>query len=208
MIGSQLILNQIKTKNNMNTIGAKIKQARKKKGLSQEDLAENSKISLRTIQRIENNENEPSGKTLRLICEVLHLNAEDILDFGKQSDINYLIYLHLSVLSFIVIPLGNIIIPLIIWLTKKDKIIGLNDAGINLLNFQLFLTFITYGSFIGFAIVKIMHVNIGSLNLFKLLFYLWAILNTINIILPILFSVRINRGKPKNQYPQIIKIIK
>ncbi|MCX6262508.1 MAG: DUF4870 domain-containing protein, partial [Bacteroidia bacterium] len=27
---------------------------------------------------------------------------------------------HLSVLTFIFIPLGNIIIPLILWITKRD----------------------------------------------------------------------------------------
>ena len=73
----------------MNNIGQKIKDVRKKKGLSQEELAELAKINLRTIQRIENNENEPRGKTLNLICQVLDLNTEDILDYGMQTDKNY-----------------------------------------------------------------------------------------------------------------------
>ncbi|WP_298498459.1 helix-turn-helix domain-containing protein [uncultured Algibacter sp.] len=192
----------------MNIIGNKIKEVRNKKGMSQEDLAENAKVSLRTIQRIENNENEPRGKTLHLICEALELNAEDILDYGKQNNKNYLIYLHLSVLSFFIIPLGNIILPLIIWLTNKDKIIGLNEAGINLLNFQIFWTFITYGSLIGFVIAKIMHFKTGGLASIQILIYVWLILNTINIILPILFSVRIGRDLQKSQYPKIIKLIK
>jgi transcriptional regulator with XRE-family HTH domain len=59
----------------MNEIGKKIKELRKKKGLSQEELAEFSKVNLRTIQRIENDENEPRGKTLNLICEALDVNA-------------------------------------------------------------------------------------------------------------------------------------
>ncbi len=36
----------------MSEIGQKIKEVRKRKGLSQEDLAEASHINLRTIQRI------------------------------------------------------------------------------------------------------------------------------------------------------------
>ena len=60
----------------MNNIGEKIKIVRKKKGLSQEELADLATINLRTIQRIENNESEPRGKTLHLICGVLDLNAE------------------------------------------------------------------------------------------------------------------------------------
>ena len=85
----------------MNEIGKKIREVRKKKGLSQEELAESSKVNLRTIQRIENNESEPRGKTLNLICEVLEINAEDILDYGKQPDNSYLTIFHLSVICLL-----------------------------------------------------------------------------------------------------------
>ena len=60
----------------MNSIGNKILETRKSKGLTQEELAELSKVNLRTIQRIENNENEPRGKTLNLICDVLEINRD------------------------------------------------------------------------------------------------------------------------------------
>ena len=49
----------------MNEIGKKIRDVRKKKGLSQEELAESAKVNLRTIQRIENNESEPRGKNYK-----------------------------------------------------------------------------------------------------------------------------------------------
>ncbi|MDD7887397.1 helix-turn-helix domain-containing protein [Flavivirga sp. 57AJ16] len=192
----------------MNEIGEKIKEVRKRKGLSQEELADVAKVNLRTIQRIENNKNEPRGKTLHLICEALDLNAEDILNYGKKDDKNYLIYLHLSVISFLVIPLGNIILPLIIWVTKKDKIINLKEAGLNLLNFQILWTFITYVGLILFIILKMMQLNLGKLVFFHLLIFLWGVFNAINIILPILFSIRINSGKTKSLYPNIIKFIK
>lgn len=64
----------------MNSIGETINRARKIKGFSQEKLAELSNINLRTIQRIESNENEPRGKTLSLICEVLEINIEELLE--------------------------------------------------------------------------------------------------------------------------------
>lgn len=63
----------------MNLIGKKIIEARKLKGITQEELAEMSNINLRTIQRIENNESEPRSKTLSLICEVLQIDLEDVL---------------------------------------------------------------------------------------------------------------------------------
>ena len=53
-------------------LGTKIKELRKKEGLTQLDLSEKSGLSLRTIQRIENNENKPSVYSLRMIGEVLN----------------------------------------------------------------------------------------------------------------------------------------
>ena len=53
-------------------LGTKIKELRKKKGLTQRDLSEKSGLSLRTIQRIENYENKPFVYSLRKIGEVLN----------------------------------------------------------------------------------------------------------------------------------------
>ncbi len=62
----------------MNLIAKRICEARKNKGLTQEELAEHAKVNLRTIQRIENSENIPRGKTLSLICEVLEIDKEEL----------------------------------------------------------------------------------------------------------------------------------
>ena len=69
----------------MKVSGKKIKEARKRKGLTQEELAEQSKMNLRTIQRIENNENIPRGKSLNLICEALDIHIEDLFENEKTS---------------------------------------------------------------------------------------------------------------------------
>ena len=45
--------------------------------MSQEDLAELSKVNLRTIQRIENNETTPKEKTLKLIYDALDIVVID-----------------------------------------------------------------------------------------------------------------------------------
>ncbi|WP_452229299.1 DUF4870 domain-containing protein [Lacinutrix sp. MEBiC02404] len=191
----------------MNEIGKKIRDIRKKKGLSQEELAESAKINLRTVQRIENNESEPRGKTLNLICQVLDLNAEDILDYGKKTDRSYLTYFHLSVLFGLIIPTGNIVLPFILWITKKDKIIDLKDVGANLLNFQIIWTLLAFSVLIIGAFLKITHLEIGPGNLILSL-YFWLFLYIINIILPIIFAIKIKKGKIRNYYPNIIKIIK
>ncbi|XMO86535.1 helix-turn-helix domain-containing protein [Algibacter sp. AS12] len=192
----------------MNQLGNKIKEVRKKKGLSQEELAESAKVNLRTIQRIENNENEPRGKTLHLICEVLDLNTEDVLDYGMHTDKNYLIFFQLSVLTGVFMPLGNIIIPFILWSTKKDKVIGLNKMGINLLNFQITWTFFTFFSIIFGVFMKIIHFEIGPFTgnmtmILPLIFFY-----PLNIILPIIFALKVRNERMKRFYPNIIKLIK
>lgn len=63
----------------MNWIAKNISETRKIKGLTQEELAELAKLNLRTIQRIENSESEPRGKTLDLICEALEINPKELL---------------------------------------------------------------------------------------------------------------------------------
>lgn len=187
----------------MNEIGNKLREARKNKGLSQEELALSAKVNLRTIQRIENNESEPRGKTMNLICKVLELNVEDILDFGKQIDKSYLIIFHLSVITFLAIPVGNIILPMILWMTKKDKIIGLKEIGTNLLNFQITWSILAYLSVTIFVLLKIQHYN-NRLVFFFIFIGLYAL----NIILPILFAVKTKKGKTKYLYPILIKFIK
>ncbi|WP_417237678.1 DUF4870 domain-containing protein [Bizionia sp.] len=187
----------------MNEIGKKIRELREKKGLSQEELAESAKVNLRTIQRIENNESEPRGKTLNLICAVLDIHAEDILDYGKQADKSYLIIFHLSALAFLAIPVGNIILPLILWMNKKDSIIGLKEVGANLLNFQIVWSVLTFTSITAFALFKIMHYGT-----YDILFYIFIGLYALNIILPITFAIKTNKGISENLYPNIIKLIK
>ncbi|EMR01336.1 helix-turn-helix domain-containing protein [Cesiribacter andamanensis] len=62
----------------MITLGQRIYEGRKAKGLSQEELADRSKVNLRTIQRLENNENTPRGSTLSLLCNVLELDVQEL----------------------------------------------------------------------------------------------------------------------------------
>lgn len=188
----------------MKEVGSKIREIRKRKGLSQEELAETAKVNLRTIQRIETNANEPSGKTLNLLCDALNISIDDIVDYGKTEDKTFLILFHLSVLSFMMLPLGNIIIPLILWLTKKDKIIGLKEIGANLINFQILWTVLLYSLTIIGALGKITHTGFG----YSL--YLILGLPLLNIILAIVFAIQTNKGNVKVNYPnlKLLKIIR
>jgi transcriptional regulator with XRE-family HTH domain len=187
----------------MTGLGQKIRESRKLKGLSQEELADLAKVNLRTVQRVEANQNEPRGKTLNQLCKVLEINTEDILDFGKNTDSSYLVYFHLSVLTFLAIPLGNIILPLILWLTKKEKIIGLKEVGVNVLNFQILWTVFIFFSIIGMAFLKVLHYNTSDM-----FFYIIGTLYLLNIILPIFFAYKSKNGQSKKMYPSLIRWMK
>jgi len=75
----------------MKTAGEIIKEARQAHGYTQENLAELSKMNLRTIQRIENGENLPRSTSLRQICSVLELDIETILQEQDGQTNNYLV---------------------------------------------------------------------------------------------------------------------
>ncbi len=97
----------------MNQIAKKIVESRKLKGLSQEELAELSKVNLRTIQRIENNENVPRGRTLILVCEALDLNLEELQLLNKSSKIGFKDLLINCLFLFILNLLLNSVIGLL-----------------------------------------------------------------------------------------------
>jgi transcriptional regulator with XRE-family HTH domain len=63
--------------------GQRLKELRISLNISQKELSEKTGLSLRTIQRIENNEVKPSLYSLKVIEETL---KTDFSDFSKISD--------------------------------------------------------------------------------------------------------------------------
>jgi uncharacterized Tic20 family protein len=79
----------------------------------------------------------PRGDTLKRLATALQITPDELLDWAEEEDTTTLVLLNISALSFIVFPLLGIIIPLVIWISKKDKIKDLNITGKKLLNFQI-----------------------------------------------------------------------
>jgi transcriptional regulator with XRE-family HTH domain len=63
--------------------GARLKEIRTSLNISQKELSEQTGLTLRTIQRIENNEVKPSLYSLKVIGEVL---ITDLSEFIKRSE--------------------------------------------------------------------------------------------------------------------------
>ena len=118
-------------------LGKRVKELRLSNGFSQEFLAEESQLNLRTIQRIESGTTVPRGDTLSRLASALKINPDELLDWSKIEDKGQLLLINLSGLSIILNPFVGIIIPLAIWISKRDKIKHADDQGKALLNFQI-----------------------------------------------------------------------
>ena len=198
--------------NNLN-LAERVKELRNRKGMSQELLAEASGLSLRTIQRIENDETVPRGDTLKRLAVALGTSPDDIIDWKIEEDKNYLTLMSLSALSFLFFPILGIIIPLVLWIFKKDKIKHVNELGKAILNFQicwtllLFLYYILmitgmFGGFLG----KIFG-NIVSPSIILQMVIPLAILYGYNIIITIVNTIKVYNNKSFKFVPAF-KILK
>jgi transcriptional regulator with XRE-family HTH domain len=183
-------------------LAQKIKELRVRKGFSQEQLAETAQINLRTVQRIEGGETEPRGDTLKRIANALQVTPDELIDWTEQEDNKFLACLNISALSFIAFPLLGIIIPLAIWILKKDKIRNTNEIGKRLLNFQISWCLTL---FLGYAFVifsKIFEIeipfpNISLLNFsgVELLLFMVPVLYLMNGVFIVVNSIRSYNGK-------------
>ncbi|HEY0677368.1 MAG TPA: helix-turn-helix transcriptional regulator [Chitinophagaceae bacterium] len=119
-----------------------IASARRKKGLTQEELADLTSVTVRTIQRIESGESLPRKFTLKAIGAALDIPFEElnsshtaqnksllpVAATGSQDDTRHFLELIcLSCFSYIVIPFVHFLIPSYI-LNKRNetdlKVIG------------------------------------------------------------------------------------
>lgn len=103
-------------------IGKLIKELRVKKGLTQEELADMTEVSARTIQRIENGEVDPRAYTLQMIAKALDVDfslfvneINDNIEIQDVNNKNWLGLLHLSGLLPLFFP------TLIVWKQRKSK---------------------------------------------------------------------------------------
>lgn len=122
---------------------SRLKKIREQKNLTQEELSEQSNISVRTIQRIEAG-TEPKGHTLKILAKSLDIPESDLLNLPEPNesenlvenltenqtttdeDISKLKLINLSSILFTVLPPLNIVAPLILsyWMKQKNPIIG------------------------------------------------------------------------------------
>lgn len=73
-----------------NNLAKRLKELRLLRGMSQEYLAEESRVSLRTIQRIENEESTPMGETIKRIAVALDIELSEFVGITSLEETNNL----------------------------------------------------------------------------------------------------------------------
>ena len=119
--------------------GKLIKELRIKKGMTQEELADKTEVSSRTIQRIENGEVDPRAYTLQMIAKALEVDynlfienePDEAQEIQVANSCNWLGFLHLSGIIPLIFP------TVLIWNRKKDKIKGMSVHYRDVIGFQL-----------------------------------------------------------------------
>lgn len=133
---------------------------RKLKGLSQQQLADKTKVTVRTIQRIEKGEVTPHLRTVKLLASVLNIEVDDLLQLNapeisesQAPDLKWLLLIHAS--PFIgFIPLLNIVAPLLIWSYKRDANPLYDTHGRAVINFQITSTLLFVLSMVALVTVQ------------------------------------------------------
>jgi transcriptional regulator with XRE-family HTH domain len=120
------------------SLGEKISTLRKSKGMSQEMLAEHSRLSLRTVQRIESDETSPRPYTLRAMAAALNVSIEDFATHSGQSDMDRqpLKIINLAALSVMLIPILHLLVVALIWRWFNTKR-AVHPAGKRIISFQV-----------------------------------------------------------------------
>lgn len=63
-------------------IGDRLRDLRKQKLLTQEQLADRSGVGIATIVRVERNQVEPRGSTIRKLADALNVEPEELVKVG------------------------------------------------------------------------------------------------------------------------------
>jgi len=97
---------------------------------------------------------------------------------------------HLSQLLYYVIGFGGFIVPLIIWLTSKNTIAGMDEHGKSIINFQLSMLL-----YIIISIPAILLLGLGILSLIGV--------GILGFVLPIVNAVKASNGEPPSYFMTI-----
>lgn len=188
-------------------IGEKINQIRKEKAWSQEDLAERSGISVRTIQRIEKDRSIPRPFTIQTLAKALDVEVAELLskdEPGKEAsttDFSKLYQINLAVFSHIILPLGNILLPLMIWRKNRQSAL-VKEVGSKIITVQILWTLATLLFLILTPLVSLLISGEVQVGRFPVVLLVYLLSVALNVFITIQSSQRLQKQEI-NLYPSI-----
>ncbi len=113
---------------------------RKLKGYSQDELSQKTTVGVRTIQRIEKGEVQPHLQTIKLLAVGLEIEVDDLMPIEnpKEETIQrkWMLLIHGSPFFGLLIPFGNVLFPLFIWISKAEDNKIYDSHGRAVINFH------------------------------------------------------------------------
>ena len=97
----------------------------------------------------------------------------------KRVDNNLLVATHLCQLLTFVSGFGGLVVPLILWLTQKDKVASMDIQGKQIVNFQL--------SLIVYSLLSIPLIFVFGLGILTLI-----TICIISVVIPIVNAIKVN----------------
>jgi len=111
-----------------------------------------------------------------------------------RKDTQLLVLTHLSQLLTAITGFGGLFAPLIIWLTQKDMVEGMDEHGKAIVNFQL--------SIFLYSIISIPAIFIVGLGILILI-----AVGILALVLPIVNAVNVSNGRPISYFGTIPFIV-
>lgn len=194
-----------------------LKEHRLYQHLSQQELAEQSRVSLRTIQRIESGASTGSPYVIRQLCESLHIDPHNLIltklftdseisrgaespQWRDNAEYRYnrrIKYINFSVLSVLCFPFLNLVIPSILYVLFKKMLSGSRDktAALKILSLQIVWAVATLIVLIAIPVADHYFFNLGDVLEIPLFLWAYLLLVIILVLLTLKTASDINKTK-------------
>jgi uncharacterized Tic20 family protein len=128
-----------------------------------------------------------------LLISISYLNHQIKKTSIMRKDNQVIVITHLTQLLDLITGFGGFIVPLILWLTQRDKVIAMDEHGKSIMNFQI--------SMFIYALICLPLILLFGLGLLGLL-----VIGILCFIFPIVNAVRASNGDSPS-YPLSMRLI-
>ncbi len=192
-----------------------LKEHRLHLNLSQHELAEQSGVSIRTIQRIEKGSSTGSPYVIRALCKSLNIDPENLIinpeeiivhipattesvDLVKNTYDRRLKYINFSALSILCFPFLNLVLPTVFYFVFKKSLSNVRDkeAALKILSFQILWSVLTLILMIFIPVID--HYFLRIDQIMEIPLFIWGYLVLVVILTLVTLNTASDINKAKN----------